>query len=457
MLPFSHAALALTARPERVWAIGDLHGDAGCARHWVERTNLISNVSAPPEEWVWTDPSAKLVFMGDYIDRGPEARAVLSFVRELTTRFPDSVYALLGNHELNLLVDRARPAGGGRYLEYAYAAAHPAQYAAWLPGGEDEPGSAEVLRALHEALLLVYREGLHGQGVLMTPEGPRSVVQFVRPAAMRPRVAGAIRRWQSAYLRGVGTRTPLGAWVQRPLSVVLADTLFVHGGMYEGLLDLSVPATRDAPAVRLGAAGGLALLNARWLNASRAARVGALAPRRGESEAEAEAAEARALAGSAELLHLASEMVEYRGLHEAYAGRYEDRHSRGATPAQVACDRVVALLRQLNVSRIAVGHTPEESVRVRCGGRLLALDSTLSRSFRAHGNYYCDAHMEREEPRICPPRNEACEGQIVRLERAPRDVQVEGAGGAPWLLHVVEAEWDRERDEGAIEDMKMEL
>ena len=457
MLAFSHAALALTARPERVWAIGDLHGDAGCARHWVERTRLISNVSAPPEEWVWTDPSAKLVFMGDYIDRGPEARAVLSFVRELTTRFPDSVHALLGNHELNLLVDRARPAGGGRYLEYAYAAAHPAQYAAWLPGGEDEPGSAEVLRALHEALLLVYREGLHGQGVLMTPEGPRSVVQFVRPAAMRPRVAGAIRRWQSAYLRGVGARTPLGAWVQRPLSVVLADTVFVHGGIPEELLDLSVPATRDAPAVRLGAAGGLALLNARWLNASRAARVGALAPRRGESEAEAEAAEARALAGSAKLLHIASEMVEYRGLHDAYAGRYEDRHSRGATPAQVACDRVVALLRRLNVSRIAVGHTPEDSVRVRCGGRLLALDSTLSRSFRAHGNYYCDAHMEREEPRICPPRNEACEGQIVRLERAPADGQVEVPGGAPWLLHVVEAEWDRERDEGAIEDMKMEL
>ena len=52
-----------------------------------------------------------------------------------------------------------------------------------------------------------------------------------------------------------------------------ADTLFVHGGVPEELLDLSVPATRDAPAVRLGSAGGLALLNARWLNASRSARV----------------------------------------------------------------------------------------------------------------------------------------------------------------------------------------
>ena len=111
---------------------------------------------------------------------------------------------------------------------------------------------------------------------------------------------------------------------------------------------------------------------------------------------------------------------------------------------------MVAVLRRLNASRLAVGHTPEDNVRIRCGGRLLALDSTLGRSFRAHGNYYCDGQMEREEPRLCPPRHEACEGQIVRLERAEPQ--------APWLLHVVESEWDLERDEGAIEDTwKMEL
>ena len=38
--------------------------------------------------------------MGDYIDRGPDARDVLVFVRELTVRFPQQVHALLGNHEL---------------------------------------------------------------------------------------------------------------------------------------------------------------------------------------------------------------------------------------------------------------------------------------------------------------------------------------------------------------------
>ena len=86
---------------------------------------------------------------------------------------------------------------------------------------------------------------------------------------------------------------------------------------------------------------------------------------------------------------------------------------------------------------------------MRCGGRLLALDSTLSRSFRAHGNYYCNEDMEESAPRFCPKRNEVCEGQIVRLERA-------GAQGA-WLLNVVESEWDRERAEGAVDDRKVEL
>ena len=117
---------------------------------------------------------------------------------------------------------------------------------------------------------------------------------------------------------------------------------------------------------------------------------------------------------------------------------------------QLGCARVEAVCRLLNVSRIAVGHTPEDDVRIRCGGRLLALDSTLSRSFRAHGNYSCNAGMEQSVPEICPKRNEGCEGQIVRLERAAGE-------DTPWLLHVVESDWDQERDEGSVDERKVEL
>ena len=104
--------------PQTIWAIGDLHGDALCAQHWVGRTGLVANLAQPPSAWVWTDAAAHLVLMGDYIDKGPRSKQTLKLVRALTRRFPSQVTALMGNHELNLLVDRAREGGKGhRYLE----------------------------------------------------------------------------------------------------------------------------------------------------------------------------------------------------------------------------------------------------------------------------------------------------------------------------------------------------
>ena len=443
-----HAALALAPpSAERVWAIGDLHGDAGCAKHWVHRTGLVDGNYSDPASWTWTDPRSKLVFMGDYIDRGPQARAVLQFVNALIERFPTHVHALLGNHELNLLIDRAREPGGGRYHEYSYAAAHPAQYAAWLSEPDDPEERAAVLRLLHDALLIVYQKRLYdpSKGVLMTPDGPRSIVQFVLPASERPRVAQTLRGWQAAYMRGVSSQTALGSFVHRPLSTFLADTIFVHGGLAESLLAEELPATSTTPAIPLGSLAALEQLNVRWLNASAAHRASATS----ETVAEAAAAEAIALARSP-LVELATEIVEYRGLHDSYAARYRDDHLSGGTSAgQVACDRVAAVLHRLNASRIAVGHTPEDHVRIRCGGRLLALDSTLSRTFRAHGNFYCDATTEKADPHTCPPRKEACEGEIVRLERS--------GPHAPWMLHIVESDQDAETEVGAVEEMKVEL
>lgn len=104
-----------------VYVIGDLHGDAICAVSWVNRTGLVANLinkelsssSEPvykqlndPSEWTWTDEKATLVFMGDYVDKGPTAKQTVMFVKDLTTTFPDRVTAILGNHELELLRDR---------------------------------------------------------------------------------------------------------------------------------------------------------------------------------------------------------------------------------------------------------------------------------------------------------------------------------------------------------------
>lgn len=390
-------AASAHADPATVWAIGDLHGDAACARYWVSRTGLVAGLDGPPSGWAWTDPAAALVFMGDYVDKGPEARAVLQFVRALTLRFGERVHALLGNHELNLLADRSRPSGleprsgGGanfRYLELAWGAAHPAQYASWLPPGEREsPDGQAAVRSLLRALGGVYAARRHADVLVAAPEGPQqpgasaSILEWIANSGERQIAARQLAAWQRAYLSGVSSASPLGRWLEaRPLTVVLADTLFVHGGVSAEL------------AVRLGSRGALEALNADFTRRSSEQDLPGLLAARPEAYG----------------------LVEFRGLHGD-------------------CAQVAAVARALNVSRVAVGHTPADAVRVRCGGSLLALDSALGRWFRAAGNHYCGDGGEEGGGEGCPRRAERCEGQVVRLARA------EGGSGEAgrWSVAVV--------------------
>jgi serine/threonine protein phosphatase 1 len=79
--------------------IGDIHG---CA---AELKTLLNKLPLTPESTV--------VFLGDYIDRGPDSRQVVETI--LTLRGYCTVVTLLGNHEemfLNFLKDRRSAAAG---------------------------------------------------------------------------------------------------------------------------------------------------------------------------------------------------------------------------------------------------------------------------------------------------------------------------------------------------------
>ncbi|MEO1274299.1 MAG: metallophosphoesterase [Pseudomonadota bacterium] len=86
-------ATARTAPGLRLYAVGDLHGDAGALeRHLTAiRRDLARR---PAEDW-------RLVFLGDYIDRGPDAFAVLDRLSRLGPEW--RAYCLAGNHEHCLL------------------------------------------------------------------------------------------------------------------------------------------------------------------------------------------------------------------------------------------------------------------------------------------------------------------------------------------------------------------
>ncbi|MEL6640122.1 MAG: metallophosphoesterase family protein [Pseudomonadota bacterium] len=81
------------------YAIGDIHG----------RLDLLDVLMQQ------IDPEAnqKLVFLGDYIDRGPDAAGVLKWLFDLEYRRPDQVVCLMGNHERMMLDFIDDPLGRG--------------------------------------------------------------------------------------------------------------------------------------------------------------------------------------------------------------------------------------------------------------------------------------------------------------------------------------------------------
>ncbi|MGE9268279.1 MAG: metallophosphoesterase family protein [Verrucomicrobiales bacterium] len=68
------------------YAIGDIHGCAKAFRQLVD--------------WIAPGPDDTLVTLGDYIDRGPNSRGVVKFLRDLRER--TRLIPLKGNHELIL-------------------------------------------------------------------------------------------------------------------------------------------------------------------------------------------------------------------------------------------------------------------------------------------------------------------------------------------------------------------
>ena len=70
----------------RTFAIGDIHGDLAALEKLFERL--------PP--LVATDT---VVFLGDYVDRGPDSAGVVAYVRKLAAESPAKIVTLRGNHE----------------------------------------------------------------------------------------------------------------------------------------------------------------------------------------------------------------------------------------------------------------------------------------------------------------------------------------------------------------------
>lgn len=74
--------------PPRLLAVGDIHGCLAPLRR------LLHLVAPKPQDTI--------VFLGDYVDRGPDSRGVIDFLLKFAHLFPQTVF-LKGNHEAMFL------------------------------------------------------------------------------------------------------------------------------------------------------------------------------------------------------------------------------------------------------------------------------------------------------------------------------------------------------------------
>jgi diadenosine tetraphosphatase ApaH/serine/threonine PP2A family protein phosphatase len=127
-----------TATPGRfalVYAIGDIHGSLQKLRDLIARCQRHADGRA-----------AAFVFLGDYIDRGPDSSGVVELVMQMQARSKGRVIALKGNHEavaIDIIDGKADAANAAIWLReggvatlrsYGVRTAHelPNEHVAWM-------------------------------------------------------------------------------------------------------------------------------------------------------------------------------------------------------------------------------------------------------------------------------------------------------------------------------------
>ncbi|MEA2937321.1 MAG: serine/threonine protein phosphatase 1 [Alphaproteobacteria bacterium] len=101
------------------YAVGDIHGS------FTKLESLLRHC----KQYCGADAS-RLIFLGDYVDRGPRSRDVVNLLIETQSKAPDQVVCLRGNHE-EMLIDASKRRNemmwlqnGGHETLDSYGASH---------------------------------------------------------------------------------------------------------------------------------------------------------------------------------------------------------------------------------------------------------------------------------------------------------------------------------------------
>jgi hypothetical protein len=406
-----------------IYFIGDIHGDVGCAKEWVKKTNLI-NITSTPYTWIGNNQSNEaIVFMGDYVDKGSTSSSALLFVKELQTTFPDNVVTLLGNHDFFLMMDTAlqyndnndkHPLGHPHH-DYTYAFMHPEEYieSNFTKNRDDDE---EILEYILSGLSYVYDHNLVNSLHMCSPncigigndDAVNNMFDIIPPFnnnhTLKERVLERLETWRNEYAYGLYDSDILQWMTQQPIVAVVGDALIVHGGVSAKIITYL-----DSSQTRTTLEDFMQEVVNNRLNRffqKQFERKDINGPNQIESHLFSE---------SDIPFELVLDYIQHRGYFH---------QSDGCKDVNTVLD-TLSQDTDRSINRVVVGHTPQQYATELCDGKLLATDSSLSRSFRTYGNMYCPLNLTSSTSSSSSSSNtycgdtmkETCEGSISLLTR----------------------------------------
>jgi Calcineurin-like phosphoesterase len=164
--------------------IGDIHGHADTLRA------LLAKLGYAERDGAYRHPERRVIFVGDFIDRGPKIRETLRLVRAMVES--GNALAVLGNHEFNAIRYHTNGSDGKPLRPHSdknvqqhratldqLAAPHPEEWADWLAWFKTLPlfldlGGVRVVHAAwrRESVRIVADRRFDDEAFLLTASTP---------------------------------------------------------------------------------------------------------------------------------------------------------------------------------------------------------------------------------------------------------------------------------------------
>lgn len=197
--PRARSAEGDAGNPERIVAVGDVHGD------YDQFVRLLRAAGVIDQKDRWSGGKTHLVQTGDLLDRGPDSRKVMDLLLRLdraARRAGGAVHSLIGNHEAMNVYGDLRYVSAGEYEAFRNS------------------GSAEVRTRFYEQTVEELKRNPPAAGLPEFDEAYREKWEAERPLGY------------FEHRLAFGPNGEYGKWIRGNDAVMrVGDTLFLHGGI----------------------------------------------------------------------------------------------------------------------------------------------------------------------------------------------------------------------------------